>query len=412
MITRRRFALSTSAALASLGITGIPVLERAARAATSLSTSGRALVVIQLAGGNDGLNTVVPYSDSLYASLRPTIALSEGERLRLDERVALNSALAPLHERFGKGSIAVVQGVGYPKPDRSHFVSTAIWQTARLEPYREPSGWLGRAVEADVPNSGRTTPLVALGIGGGGLSPSLYAQRTALPSLLSLDAFSVQPDRRYPGDAPALRAAVDALYRETSQLPLTGYIRQVGTTALESSDALHAAAASYGSSVKYPAGSFGDQLRLVAQLLSGGIFTRVFHVTLGGFDTHANQKSQQRTLLAQLAQGISALLDDYREHGCGDGLAVMTYSEFGRRAKENGTAGTDHGAGSVVFLAGPQVVGGLYGPSPDLSHLEGGDVPFAVDFRTVYASVLRDFLGVTPEKVLGGEYPGLTLFKR
>jgi uncharacterized protein (DUF1501 family) len=409
-VTRRGFVASSSLALASLGILRVPFFEEALEGAEPGADQGRSLLVIQLGGGNDGLNTVIPFADPAYVALRPTLGLGEGERLDLDGRVALHAALAPLRERFARGQLAIVQGVGYPKPDRSHFTSTAIWQTARLEPYREHTGWLGRAIDSTQQGGGRV-PLTALGIGGGGLSPALQAQAMSVPSLLSLDAFAMQPDRRYPSDAPALRRAVEEMYPGSESRSEDGFIRQVGNTALRSSDVLRSALAGYSSSVTYPQGTFGSQLKLVAQLLTSGTGTRVFHITLSGFDTHANQKVQQRALFDQVGRGIDAFLLDLERHGCGSSTAVITYSEFGRRAGENGSAGTDHGSGSVAFLAGEGVAGGLYGPVADLGNLSNGDVPFAVDFRSVYASVLRDWLGVSPDKILGPGFGDLKLFR-
>jgi uncharacterized protein (DUF1501 family) len=187
-------------------------------------------------------------------------------------------------------------------------------------------------------------------------------------------------------------------------------MRRVGRTALASSDLLKAAAAGWTSTGAYPRGPFGDQLRLAAQMLGSAAGSRVAHVTLGGFDTHAGEKPQQRNLLAQLGEGIPALLEDMRAHGCGD-VTVLTYSEFGRRAEENASAGTDHGWGSVLFVAGDRVAGGLYGPTADLSALEGGDVPVKVDFREVYAGVLEGALGVPAASVLGPVKP-MPLFRR
>jgi len=410
-ITRREFVSTTAATVASLGWLR-PLLARSAEGIETRPEDQRALVVIQLAGGNDGLNTVVPFADPLYKKLRPTIALAEAQMMKLDERLAFHAALAPLRERFAAGQVAVVEGVGYPKPDRSHFVSTAIWQTGRLEPYKEPTGWLGRAIDLDAdPKRPRAhIPLEALGIGGGGLSPALYA-RTSLPSLLSLDAFTVQADRRFPGDAPAVRTALESVYSEGMDATLpAGFVQRVGKTALRSSDALKGAVAGYTSMVNYPQSGLANQLKLIAQILTANLGTRVFHVTHGGFDTHANQKPQQQALLGQLAEAITAFSDDLKAHGLGSRVAVMTYSEFGRRAQENGSAGTDHGAGNTAFVIGEKVKGGIYGPIPDLSKLEGGDVPFGVDFRTLYSSILREWLGVSADKVFGQTFDTLPLF--
>jgi uncharacterized protein (DUF1501 family) len=412
-ITRRRFLSGTATLAAVTGLKSTLLDQVAAALDADPAKPGRVLVAVQLAGGNDGLNTVVPYADPLYKKLRPNIALAENDLLKLDQRLAFNAGLASLRQRFDQGAVAVVEGVGYPNADRSHFVSTAIWQTARLEPYKDPTGWLGRTIDSEDPKRGKERhPLEALGIGGGGLTPALIAPRSAVPSLLSLDAFSVQPDRRYPADGPALRAALGRIYSSAAMgSPTNGFIHQVGNTALESSDALRTAVARYSSMVDYPKNLLSEQLKLIAQLLTANVGARIFHVTLGGFDTHANQKGQQRNLLAQLSDGVTAFLDDLRAHGVEDRVTVMTYSEFGRRAEENGSAGTDHGAASTVLVVGPKVKGGIYGPVPDLAKLEGGDVPFGVDFRSVYASVLRDFFSINPDRILGSGFSGLHLFR-
>ena len=220
------------------------------------------------------------------------------------------------------------------------------------------------------------------------------------------------PDRRYPADAPALRRALDSLYAGgRSSVGSGAFVSTVGRTALLSSDALKSAVSTYTSTTTYPRGPFGDQLKLVSQLLAAGLPPRLFHLTLGGFDTHSNQKPQHRSLLGQLAEGITALLDDAEAHGFADRITLMTYSEFGRRAAENASAGTDHGAGSVLFLAGQGVAGGLHGTPCDLASLANGDVPVSVDFRSVYASVLRDWLSVAPEIVLGSRVAPLPLFR-
>ena len=411
----RRDLLGRTVAIAAGASASSLFLARVTEALSNLPATdagGRVLVLIQLAGGNDGLNTVVPAADPLYRTLRPSVALGEPEILAFSDRLAVHSALAPLKGRFEKGQLAVVQGVGLPKPDRSHFVSTAVWQAGRTDA-RDASGWLGRALDLfpPAPAAALSSPLPAIGIGGGGLSPALVSARTPVPSLLSLDAFAVMPDRRYPGDALALRRGLDALYASGSAPQTGGFVSSVGRVALQSSDGLKAAVSTYSSTVSYPRGAFGDQLKLVSQILGAGLPPRLFHVTLGGFDTHANQKPQQRNLLGQLAEGITAFLDDAAAHSFSDRVAVMTYSEFGRRAAENASAGTDHGAGSVLFLAGDGVAGGLHGTAPDLGKLVDGDVPVSTDFRSVYASVLESWLSLSPESVLGSKVAPLPLFR-
>jgi len=399
-LTRRELLRSGAAGLAALSL---PLPAGA-------SDVRRILVVIQLAGGNDGLNTLVPISDPRYRSLRPTVALAASDVLPIrDTPLALHSSLARLHGLFERGQLAVVQGVGTPAVNRSHFESTAIWQTARLDPHRDPAGWLGRALEQRADAIGQ--PLTALGIGGAGTTPVLVGSHAPFPSLASLEAFAVQPDRRFPQDAPAIKSAVAALNASTrDDGSPAAYIRRVARTALSASSALASATQGYRSTVEYPNGPFGNQLRLVAQLCSAPLGTTAFHLTLGGFDTHANQKGQQANLLRQLSEGIAALLEDAEAHGFVDRLAVLTYSEFGRRAQENASGGTDHGAGSVAFVAGPGVRGGLYGRTVDLGALVEGDVPSTLDFRALYASVLQNWLGLKAAPVVGSTAP-LTLFR-
>ncbi len=391
--SRRTMLQGSGLSLLALGMPE-PVLGASAPDAPTL-------VVIQLAGGNDGLNTVVPIGQPEYRKLRPTVGLNPEEVLPLErEGLALHAGLKRLHERWQKAQLAVVLGVGLPKPNRSHFEATAIWQTARAEPHLEPTGWLGRALETrDDPVR---QPLLGLGIGGGGLSPVLYANGSPFTSLMSLEAFSVLPDRRFPNDAPALNAGLAALHRENpKEAAELALLRRIGRTALASSAALAEAVKGYRSSAEYPRGPFGDALRLVGQLMAASLGVRAFHLTLGGFDTHANQKRQHGPLLQQLSDGVSALLDDAAEHGSSRRLVVMTYSEFGRRAQENASGGTDHGAASVAFLVGERVVGGLHGQPPRLDALVEGDVPCSTDFRSLYSAILRDWLGVAPAPVLG-----------
>lgn len=390
-----RRTLLQGSGLSLLALT-LPDLVRAAPA-----PDGRTLVVIQLAGGNDGLNTVVPIGQPEYRKLRPTVGLTPDEVLPLDrDGLAFHASMKRLHERWQRGQVAAVLGVGLPKPNRSHFEATALWQSARSDPQLEATGWLGRALET------RTDPvrqpLVALGIGGGGLSPVLYAKGSPFTSLMSLEAFTVQPDRRFPGDVPALNTGLAGLHQEIAKENAElGFLRRVGRTALASSAALADAVKGYRSQAEYPKGPFGDSLRLVGQLMAASLGVRVFHLTLGGFDTHANQKRQQAPLLQQLSDGVCALLDDAAEHGAPSRLVVMTYSEFGRRAQENASGGTDHGAGSVAFVVGERVAGGLHGPSPRLGALVDGDVPSSVDFRSLYSAILRDWLNVPPAAVVG-----------
>jgi uncharacterized protein (DUF1501 family) len=346
----------------------------------------RALILVQLAGGNDGLNTLAPLADPLYAKLRPSLALKPEETVDLGAEVALHAGLAPLLPRFKAGQLALLQGVGYPKPSRSHFEAIAVWQSGDLK--APPSGWVTRGLEKRAPAS---FSFVSLGTGGS--SPALSTSGRPPTALASLDAFSAQPDRRNPTDAPALLEGLSAIYGASDANDGAGLVRRVGRAGLLASDELKHSASSYATRQVYPRGPFGDQLKLALQLLTSPLGVRVVHVVLGGFDTHANQRRQHQTLLETLGQGIAAVLGDAEEHEIADRLLVMTYSEFGRRVAENGSQGTDHGAGSVMLVAGAGVKGGLLGHSPQLAHLDQGDVPVTLDFRAAYSSVLKDWFG-------------------
>jgi uncharacterized protein (DUF1501 family) len=400
-LTRRELLQGTAAGLAALSLP-LPALAG--------PEARRVLLLIQLAGGNDGVNTVVPFTDPRYRVARPAVALTSSDVLPLDDgKLSFHGSMTRLHALFRQGQVAVVHGVGLPNPNRSHFESTAIWQTARLDPHREPSGWLGRALEQRA--DALKQPLTALGIGGAGTTPVLVGRRAPYPSLSSVEAFGVQPDRRFPQDAPALTRALTALHADgTEDGSLAAYIRRVARTALGASQSLASATRGYRSVIEYPKGPFGDQLRLVSQLCAAPLGTMAFHVTLGGFDTHANQKRQQATLLQQLSDGIGALFEDAAAQGFAERLTVLTYSEFGRRVQENASGGTDHGSGSVAFVAGPRVRGGLFGTAVDFGRLVDGDVPATIDFRSLYASVLRDWLGLQPAPVVGEVSP-LQLFR-
>ncbi len=407
-ITRRRLLTTTGLSLAAAALPSraeeakaIADEKAVAPKPAAARTPAHTLVVIQLAGGNDGLNTVPPMADPLYKKLRPSLALASSEVLDLDGKLALHGAMSALHARLkAKNDVAILTGVHYPKSNRSHFESTAIWQTARLQPHLEPEGWLGRAIE--VPHRGQAPlgPFGLTSLGGGALTPLLYAEKVQATVLSSLDAFAAQPDKKFPGDAPALLAALRATYVDGPCSFEEKVVRQVGEVALASSTRLKEAASGYQPMAPFPKSGFGDQLKLASQLIASNLGVRVVHCTLGGFDTHGNQRPQQRNLLQGLSDGICALLDDVAAHNPDDRVTVMTYSEFGRRAAENGSGGTDHGSASVMFLAGAGVQGGLHGTPPDLSTLDGGDIPCTTDFRAVYASVIRDLLGEKPEKQL------------
>jgi uncharacterized protein (DUF1501 family) len=355
------------------------------------------LIVVTLYGGNDGLNTVVPYADPLYYSSRPDISYAADNILKLDDQLGLNPAMTGIKTMWDQKKVAIVRGVGYPKPDRSHFTSMAIWQSG-TPITKLNSGWLGRWVESQ-----EVDPMLAISLG------------SVLPPLLAGDK------------------------RSGSALPLGGLVIPTGTFAKDcqklaraasSDNKLMAAAAtsmrtlfSVSNTItpvlKMPApvaddlptvnggnaggdSNLAQQLDVVAKLIAAGSPTRVWSVSLGGFDTHANEANAQSQLLSTVSAALSRFTSQMKNTSRGKDIVTMVYSEFGRRVKGNASQGTDHGTAGPVFLIGDRVKGGFYGEQPSLSKLINGDLAVTTDFRDIYAAVLEDVLKSPAERVLTG----------
>jgi uncharacterized protein (DUF1501 family) len=409
MPTRREF-LRRGLVLVSVGFAAPAFLAKTGLAAelpgAARSTNSRGiLVVVQLSGGNDGLNTLVPYADPLYRQLRPQLAVPEGESLPLDGALALHPALAPLKARYEAGQLAVVLGVGYPNPNRSHFRSMDIWHTAEPADYAR-TGWLGRYLSGCQCAGGEKAGGIAVGQS---LPRAFWTENLFVPALTNLGTYRFQTDPRSPADRAAqlrAKAALDAGHEALR--PYAEFLGQQSLNALASADELGRVANGWSTPVAYPETPFAQGLKLIGQLIAGDLGTRVFYISLGGFDTHANQKNTQQRLLEQLASGLDAFQNDLEAMGRAEQVLTMTFSEFGRRARENGSQGTDHGTAEPLFLLGAGLRGGLYGTQPRLDQLdEQGDLQFQVDFRAVYGTVLSRWLGADAAEVLGGQFPPL-----
>jgi uncharacterized protein (DUF1501 family) len=398
-IPRRRL-LKWGAALVATGPTVPGFVNRTAYAATARDDA--VLVLIQLIGGNDGLATVVPYSDPAYPDLRPGIAEPIDSLLPISDTHALHPAMGPLAGLWDEGALAIVQGVGYPNPNRSHFRSIEIWDTAAPERIAGP-GWLGRYLDHVDPGSS----LYAINLDDAAAAVSRRAFQP-VPTIPNLDAFSLHVPEE-PVDAAAQLAAIEQIYAAAGPFaPPEEFLRGVATSALQAASDLHAMGASFESVAEYPSGPFGDSLRLVAQLIAGGSGTRLFTAALGGFDTHSAQQPTHARLLETLSGGIAALQNDLRDHGVADKVVIATYSEFGRRPRQHGSGGTDHGTAAPLFIVGEAVRGGLYGAAPSLSDLDAeGDLRFTTDFRSVYATLLDRWLQTPSGLVLEGAFPTL-----
>lgn len=409
--SRRSFlhavGLATGVGLGRLA--GVPVRIAAAPGPfTAPDTQGtdRVLVLVQLNGGNDGLNTVIPYRQDPYFSLRPTIAIPYHDILKITSETGLHPALGAFAGRFSEGSLAIVQGVGYEQPDLSHFRSTDIWLSGRSGTAIPDSGWAGRVLEEEFRDAGSLAYPLAVQLGA--TAPLLTL---GLESQVGMSVQSIELFERLAGTGQAYPTA------GLGDGPLADQVRFVRTVANDSyryAGALQEANSGVENNVGYPAGSgLATQLAIVSRLIRGGLGARVYHVSIGGFDTHAGQAGTHAALLTALSAALEAFFADLDADGAAGRVLVATFSEFGRRVRENGSAGTDHGTSAPMLLVGPGVRGGLHGVAPDLSDLDpGGNLRPAVDFRAVFGSLLRDWFG-TPDPLvdtaMGADWPELDL---
>ena len=381
MSMRRRDFLKL-AALAPFA--GAPALASALEA-----PARKLLVLVELKGGNDGLNTAVPYADAAYARLRPRLAVAREQVIQLDERTGLHPSLEPLKPIWDEHRLAVIQGVGYPQPNLSHFRSIEIWDTASKSDEYLDAGWLARAFA----KSPSPAQFVADGVvvGARGMGPLTGP---------AVRALSLNDPQQF------LRNARLARREGEARNPALAHILRVERDVLSSAERL---SADYRFAAQFPQGPFGGAVHTAAQLAANPAGIAVVCLSLNGFDTHANQQGVHANLLRQLANGLSALREGLIEAGRWDTTLVATYAEFGRRARENMSGGTDHGTAAVHFAMGGTVRGGLYGAPPALDRLDGeGNLSYAVDFRSYYATFLERWWSMPSKPVLGARFEPLT----
>jgi len=365
----------------------------------SSSVTDRILVVIQLSGGNDGLNTIVPYRDELYAKARPKLGIPSNDVIKLTEELGLHPSLRAIENQFSENRFSIIQGVGYPSPNRSHFESMDIWHSCHPKKDRSQSGWLGRWITEQTAHP--TSDSTAIHIGSDTLPLACQERGVQVPSLASLEQMrlkakldSMQDKQSRPGAEPNSK--------DTGSL--LDFLSTSTVSALEVSERLDKILAQPDASGDFPKTALGEKLRAVSRLILSGLKTRIYYVTLDGFDTHANQPDVHASLLKQWSEALAAFLSRLKQTGQHDRVLVMTFSEFGRRVSENASLGTDHGAAAPMFLAGPKLPKIIHGPMPDLSDLEDGDLRFKIDFRSVYASVLEHWMMTDSRKALDGDY--------
>jgi len=358
---------------------------------------GKKLVVIQLSGGNDGLNTIVPYRNDLYYQNRPTLALKDSEVLRVSENLGFNPALQSLRELYDNGLVGILNNVGYPNPDRSHFRSMDIWHTASDSTDYLSTGWIGRYL--DTLCDGCDKPYHALEVDDG-LSLALKGRQR--------NGFAVSdiPQLKRTTDSKLLKAVgqygASTTHDEAGNV---AYLYKVMADTQASAGYLHRQLQTYRSKEEYPQTPFGKDLKQIAELMCADSDVRIYYVSLTGFDTHANQKPQQERLLRQYADGMKAFVQDLKRNNLLDETLIMTFSEFGRRVKQNGSGGSDHGAANNLFLIGGSLKkAGFYNAAPDLSQLDDGDLKFDTDFRQIYATVLNRWLEADAGAILGQSF--------
>ena len=406
--TRREFLkVLGSAGIVSLGTIPPKFLARAAETTAGVAARDkRVLVLIQLAGGNDGLNTLIPMGDPAYEKARPGIGIRKGQALKLNDGFGLHPSLSGLRELYDEGKLAIVQGVGYPNPDRSHFRSMDIWQSAQPQNENPRDGWLGRALEWQFDRQ----PSLAEGLtlGTDKLPLAFVSTRVNVPTLRRLEDFQLVDGQ---GSATNRELTRTALKDVTAQPALAGseldFLRRTTTTALASAERLKSLSSTYRTTITYPVTGLASRLKLIAQMLTADLPARIFVVSLDGFDTHSQQQPGHAALMAELSGAIRAFEQDLAEHKLSDRVMLATYSEFGRRVAENGSLGTDHGAASMLFALTPTGKAGLHGTHPSLTDLTDGDLKFTTDFRSVYATMLDNWLEIPSPVVLGGKFPAL-----
>ena len=357
------------------------------------------LVVVQLSGGNDGLNTVVPFEDDLYYRSRPALAIPKARALKLDgsSEMGLHPSMEGLQALFKEGHLAVIQGVGYPDPDRSHFRSMDIWHTANPSIAEKEKGWLGKALEK------KPSTLSGIHIGDEALPLAFNGERH-VASIQNLDLIELLSGKKGAKLKKIMRAV-----NEQSRDGRADYVRGLANETLDSLDKILSVSRN-PPPVQYPDSELGRRLKLAGQMVSGDYPARILYLSQGGYDTHARQGDVHSNLLEDLSGALTAFYRHVEKSGAAERVTVMVFSEFGRRVKENASLGTDHGCAAPMFLLSGKTSGGLKGPNPNFTNLDRGDLRFTTDFRRVYATVLEELFSIDSTKLLGKTVEKLSLF--
>ena len=369
----------------------------------------KGLIVIQLSGGNDYLNTVVPYSDGRYYDFRSTVHIPQEKVIPLNGEIGFNPSMGPMKRLWDEGKVAVINGIGYENPNRSHFRAMDIWHTAEPEAIGS-EGWLGRAVR-DIDPQGENV-LTAVNFGRG-LPRALGCPGVSVASVGDLETYGLFPDIE---DEELRMFTLEAFARMYGNVagrdPVMSLLSKTGQDAYLGADILRTAPEQYSSNVEYRSDSLSKNVKSIAQVFLANLGTKVYYTQHGSFDTHSGELMTHASLWDDVAGAVGSLMDDLKEHGREDDAAVLVFSEFGRRIKDNGT-GSDHGSGGVAFLIGGAVNGGLYGQYPSLAEADqlNGDLRPNNDFRSTYSEILGKWMGLDPDPIVNGQFEHLDLLR-
>ena len=365
----------------------------------------RSIVVVQLSGGNDYLNTLVPYENGLYYDYRPTVHIEPEQVLKIDDEVGFRPNMEPMKRLWDEGKVAVINGIGYPNPNRSHFRSMDIWHTA-LPDDIGTEGWLGRATRELDPDGENVLTAVNFGRG---LPRALGCRGVPVASVGNLETYGLFPDME---DETLRKFALDTFAKmyggAKGKDAVMDFLGQTGMDALKGADILRTAPEKYSSNVEYADNPIAQSLRSAAQVMFADLGTRIYYTQHGSFDTHSGELDTHTKLWTEVAGAIGDFTDDLKEHGREDDAVILVFSEFGRRIKDNGS-GTDHGSGGIAFVIGDAVNGGMHGEYPSIKEEDQleGDLQFNNDFRQTYAALLEDWMGLEAAPIINGKFEAL-----
>lgn len=360
-------------------------------------SSYKNVIIIQLSGGNDGLNTIIPISNDLYHSLRPTIAKKVNQTLKITNDLAFNDKLKAIKDLYDQGEVSIINNVGYPNPNRSHFRSTDIWQTASNTNEYLSTGWIGRYLDANCQN-----PYQAIEVDN---SLSLALKGNFKNGIAVSDPNQLYRTTREPFFSSIVNQTKKEMLDENNQ----GYLYKTMLETYSSASYIHETSKIYKTNTEYPKSAFAKNLKTIADFIISGLKTRVYYSSLSGFDSHVNQLNSQDRLLGVYADAVGALVKDLKKNNRFKDTLILTFTEFGRRVQQNGSRGTDHGsANSILAIGGSLKKAGIYNELPNLSDLDkNGDIKYSIDFRSVYATILNNWLGVNDKTVLNKNFENL-----